>query len=76
MRFFGLDREHLTGIAARIGPDVDEITGQGRDPDRALLEHFDLRGGYLKPAEGEARLAELDPMLRADLRTAGITVDA
>ena len=67
IRFFGLDRARLAEIAARIGPTVDEILARG-PASPALVEHFDRRGGYLKPAERDSQLAAVDSMLRDDLR--------
>jgi predicted TIM-barrel fold metal-dependent hydrolase len=75
IRFFGLDRAHLVEVAARIGPDLGAVTGERQDLGPALLENFDRRGGYLKPAEGDRRLIELEPMLREDLVRAGVTID-
>ena len=75
IRFFQLDRAHLVDVAHRIGPDVNEVIGDRPDLDLALLENFDRRGGYLKPAEGDGRLAQLDCMLREDLVRAGVTID-
>jgi predicted TIM-barrel fold metal-dependent hydrolase len=66
IRFLNLDRRPLTAIAEKIGPTVDQITGAPAvDPE--LLAIFDLRGGYLKPWEGDARIPEITPMLDADL---------
>jgi hypothetical protein len=67
IRFFGLDAVHLDEIAARVGPTVDDVLGTHPEIDPALLAHFDLRGGYLKPWEGDARLPEIDPLIREDL---------
>jgi predicted TIM-barrel fold metal-dependent hydrolase len=64
--FFGLDRRVLSGIAQRIGPAVQDIIG-GATVDPALVEIFDGRGGYLRPAEGDARIPEIAPMLDDDL---------
>jgi predicted TIM-barrel fold metal-dependent hydrolase len=71
--FFQLDRGSLATIAERIGPTVQEIAGGGT-VDRDLLAAFDTRGGYLRPAEGDARIPEIEPMLDGDLalcRSAG-----
>jgi predicted TIM-barrel fold metal-dependent hydrolase len=68
--FFHLDRDSLAAIARRIGPTVQQLTGSGIvDPD--LLAAFDTRGGYLRPAEGDARIPEIDPMLKDDLAVCG-----
>jgi predicted TIM-barrel fold metal-dependent hydrolase len=63
--FLGLDSTRIASIVERIGPAIEEITGApGIDP--ALVEHFGVRCGYLKPAEGGSRLDELDELLRDD----------
>ena len=59
IRFFGLDRDRLAEIAKRIGPTVEEIIGGG-EVGPELIENFAMRGGYLKPAEGEAKLPLVD----------------
>jgi len=67
IRFLNLDRKPLEAIAARIGPTVEDLTGGGAvDPE--LVDIFANRGGYLKPAEGDARIPELVPMIDHDLR--------
>jgi predicted TIM-barrel fold metal-dependent hydrolase len=73
IRTLGLDRAKLADVASRIGPRLEEIATEVSDVDEALLAHFDLRGGYRKPAEGGAKLGLIEPMLRADLAKAGIT---
>jgi predicted TIM-barrel fold metal-dependent hydrolase len=72
MRFFGLDAAHLAEVASRVGPSVEQVLGAHPEIDPALLAHFDLRGGYLKPWEGDARVAEIDPMIREDLAGMGV----
>jgi predicted TIM-barrel fold metal-dependent hydrolase len=68
--FFHLDRDALAAIAERIGLTVQEVSGDDPvDPD--LLAAFDTRGGYLRPAEGDARIPEIDPMLKDDLALCG-----
>jgi hypothetical protein len=67
IRFFGLDRAHLAEIAERIGPDLTAITDPGATVDSALIEHLDQRCGVLKPAEGDAMLGRLDPMMQEDV---------
>jgi hypothetical protein len=70
IRFFGLDRERLAEIARRIGPTIEEIHAGGEvRPD--LIESFAMRGGYLKPAEGEEKLPIVDDLLQADLAGLG-----
>jgi predicted TIM-barrel fold metal-dependent hydrolase len=51
IRFFGLDREKLVAIAARIGPTVDDVTGRTPTRDENLVAAWDARGGYLTPRE-------------------------
>jgi predicted TIM-barrel fold metal-dependent hydrolase len=68
VRFFGLDRAKLAAIADKMGPSVDDL----RAPvDPELLGIFDVRGGYLKPAEGADRIPEITPMLEHDLAEVG-----
>ena len=69
IRFLGLDGAKLDAIARRVGPTVREINGGDHVVDPALLAHFDTRGGYLKPSEGDANLATADAMIREDLAT-------
>jgi hypothetical protein len=66
VRFFGLDRARLAEIARRIGPTIDELHAGGPVRDD-LLENFAMRGGYLKPAEGDAKLDDVDAVLRQDI---------
>jgi len=66
IRTFDLDRDALARIASRIGPSIDDITG-AQPVDPALLEHFQDRGGYLKPFEGDRRIPEIDALVQADL---------
>ena len=46
---------------------MEQLIGGSEDISPALIDHFNDRSGYLKPAEGEARLAEVDELLRADI---------
>jgi predicted TIM-barrel fold metal-dependent hydrolase len=73
VRFFGLDRARLSEIARRIGPTIEELHTGGPVPDK-LMENFALRGGYLKPAEGEAKLPAVDRVLKEDLVGLGARV--
>jgi predicted TIM-barrel fold metal-dependent hydrolase len=73
VRFLGVDPAPLRVIAEKIGPTVEEIAGSPAvDPD--LVAIFDGRGGYLKPAEGAARIPEITPMLDDDLARVGSAV--
>jgi predicted TIM-barrel fold metal-dependent hydrolase len=67
IRFFDLDRAVLATIADKIGPTVEQIAGPGNEVDPDLVAIFDGRGGYLRPAEGAARIPEIIPMLDDDL---------
>ncbi len=71
IRFFGLDNAALASVAERIGPPVTSITGgiPAASPD--MINLFDMRGGYLKPAEGAERISELDAVIRHDLEGIG-----
>jgi predicted TIM-barrel fold metal-dependent hydrolase len=73
IRFFGLDRERLAAIAKRIGPEIEEITGGDPVP-QELIERFASSSGYLKPYEGDERLAGVDKMLVDDLAAVGGTL--
>jgi predicted TIM-barrel fold metal-dependent hydrolase len=66
IRFFDLDRDRLAEIAKRIGPKIEEITSGG-DVRQELIDNFALRGGYLKPAEGDERIPLVDEVLAQDL---------
>ena len=67
IRYFGLDRAKLTAVAERIGPTLDEIAGPGPAVDPALIAHFDARGEYLHPAEGDRRISKIGSMFKEDL---------
>ena len=71
IRFLGLDRAPLAAVAERIGPTIESITGvPGLDAE--LLAHLDDRCGYSKPAEGDARIPEIEGLLGEDIgRLAG-----
>ena len=71
IRFFGLDRERLAEIAQRIGPTVDEIIGPNPPIRPELIENFEARGGYLKPAEGDEKIPEVGALVEHDLATVG-----
>jgi Amidohydrolase len=72
IRVLDLHRAPLAEIASRIGPTIEDITGRADELDPRLVGHFDTRGGYLKAAEGDSKIKEIDEMLRADLKLAGI----
>ncbi len=70
VRFLGLDRDRLSAIAEKIGPTIAAISDDRTPLTAELLASFDARGGYLKPAEGEARLPVVDDMIRKDILAA------
>jgi hypothetical protein len=72
IRFLDLDRERLADIAKRIGPTIQEIHAGG-EVRPELIENFAMRGGYLKPAEGEAKLPLVDDLLKGDLVGLGVS---
>jgi hypothetical protein len=72
IRFLDLDRAPLAAVAQRIGPTMARLGSDAPPVDPALLTHFDLRGGYLKPAEGDAKLAEVMELVTGDLAAAGL----
>jgi hypothetical protein len=61
----GLDRAELEGIAARIGFTVDDILAPGPEIDMRMVESWDTRSGYLKPAEA-AKPASIDALIAGD----------
>jgi predicted TIM-barrel fold metal-dependent hydrolase len=71
VRFLGRDRDRLAEIARRIGPTIADIKGSPVEVRPELIESFASRGGYLKPAEGEARLASVDELIQQDLAAIG-----
>ncbi len=71
IRYFALDRDALSAIAARVGPTIESISGLGPEVKPEVLNLFDMRGGYLKPAEGAERIPEIDSAVRQDLASIG-----
>lgn len=70
IRFLGLDRKRLADIADRIGMTIEELhSGGAVRPE--LIENFAIRGGYLKPPEGDANLGALEGMMNEDLKLVG-----
>jgi predicted TIM-barrel fold metal-dependent hydrolase len=67
IRFAGLDRDRLAEIARRIGPTVSDIIGSDPQIAPELIENFETRGGYLKPAEGDEQIAVIEPLVEKDL---------
>lgn len=70
IRTLGLDRAALAAVAARIGPTVADVNARGDAPDARLVENWDTRSGYLKPAEPFVA-GEIDAFLDDDLAAAG-----
>jgi predicted TIM-barrel fold metal-dependent hydrolase len=66
IRGFGLDRDRLAAIAARIGPRVHEINGTATDIRPDVRATFEMRG-YYKPPEGDDRIPLIEPLLGEDL---------
>jgi hypothetical protein len=67
----------MSGFAAQmsrpvvVDPTIEEISGTDVLFDPRLIRQFDARGGYLKPAECDQKIVEIDGMLRDDLRRVG-----
>jgi predicted TIM-barrel fold metal-dependent hydrolase len=66
VRFLGLDHDRLRDIAKRIGPSMAELKAGGGPVRDELVANFAQRGGFLKPAEGDARVPLVDAMVRED----------
>jgi predicted TIM-barrel fold metal-dependent hydrolase len=66
IRYFDLDRDALAEVAAEIGPSAAQLLA-GPPVASDLLDLFDGRGGYLRPAEGDARIPDIAPMIDDDL---------
>jgi hypothetical protein len=67
VRFLGLDRVPLEAVAAQIGFDPVELFDPTAAVDPLLLAHLDARCGLSKPAEGGARLGQLQSLVDEDL---------
>ncbi len=67
IRILDLDRTALEAVAARVGPTFAELFGDAPAVDPALIAHFDLRGGYLKPPEGDAQLPTVMDLVHEDV---------
>jgi len=67
IRFLGLDRSKLAEVASRIKAPTYREVAQGPLLSLQLKEHLDLRCGYSKEGEGDARVAEMSAMLQPDL---------
>lgn len=63
---FGFDKTVMAETAARIGPMPGDVLGDFQ-VDEGLIEHFDLRSGYRKPAvaiDADALASSLDEEIR------------
>jgi hypothetical protein len=49
IRCYGLDAPALAPVAARVGPEVEDVLGD-RPVDPAVVREFEKRGGFSKPA--------------------------
>jgi predicted TIM-barrel fold metal-dependent hydrolase len=67
IRFFELDRSRLGEIARRIGPTIDDVKVTDPQIRAELIGNFEARGGYLKPAEGDEKIAAIEPLVDRDL---------
>ena len=72
IRFLDLDRPTLARIAREIGPTRADLEAKAAAAAPELIGHFDMRGGYLKPAEGDRKLDEIRPMIFEDLAKVGV----
>ena len=72
IRFFGFDRVHLDTIAQRIGPTYNELVKDAPQIPETLIGHFDLRGGYLKEAEGDKLVPACESLLSQELAQPGL----
>jgi hypothetical protein len=64
----GLDGAALRAAGAAVGRTYEALMGLPAVAPE-LREHFDLRGGYLKPWEGAARVPESQPAIERDVAT-------
>lgn len=67
VRFLGLDPVPIERVAAEIGCDPAALLDPTVAVDPLLLAHLDARCGLSKPAEGGARLGQLQPLVDEDL---------
>ena len=74
MRFHGLDRARLAGIADRIGFTMEERKAETPAEPQDLIDSFELGSGYLKPSEGGTRLQVIEETLHEDVLGVGASV--
>jgi predicted TIM-barrel fold metal-dependent hydrolase len=67
IRCYGLDRDKIAAIAAKIAPAPSEVFVDKPNVDPLCIRNFNDRGGLLNPAE-EVRAADIDPLFETDLR--------
>lgn len=67
IRFFNLDHARLAELAWRIGPTFEQINVKDPQIRPELMDNFDARGGYLKPAEGDERIPAVRSLVEQDL---------
>jgi predicted TIM-barrel fold metal-dependent hydrolase len=65
IHMLNLDRAELTAIAERVGLGVEDVLGPGPEIDPRMIESWDSRSGYLKPAE-DADDKAIEALLDAD----------
>jgi hypothetical protein len=66
VRCYGLDAARLRAVADRIGLEAERLFAPAAAPKARVLEHFDVRAGYARPAETfDAEI--LDRTFAADL---------
>jgi hypothetical protein len=66
IRVLNLDGKTLRAWAAKNGMPADQVF-KGPLPTAELRAHFDKRGQYLAPPEGDTRMAEIRGMMEEDL---------
>jgi predicted TIM-barrel fold metal-dependent hydrolase len=65
VRFYGLDRAALQQVADRIGPSASEVLLSQHAVEQRLVDHFDKRSGFARPAE-PVNASRIDQAYRAD----------
>lgn len=71
IRMLGLDRAKLAAVADKIGPSYSDVANPGPELDPRMIESWDMRSGYLKPAEG-VEAESIDALLRVDAGLASL----
>ena len=65
IKMLSLDAAELETIADRVGFTVGDVIGPGSEIDPRIIESWDTRSGYLKPAE-TAKQSSIDALLADD----------